>query len=110
MKITIEMPEYIDRQEALKVLRARLGFAEEQQWSDEIDTMELLIEQMEDIPTADVREDIKGEWIYIQNAKHDAYWQCSICGNKWADSIYFNVGTANFCPICGAYMRGTQDV
>lgn len=67
------------------------------------------LERRADNPAADVRENVKGEWIYNQTAKHDAYWQCSICGNKWADSIYFNVGTTNFCPHCGADMRGNYD-
>ena len=55
-------------------------------------------------PTADVRENVRGKWIhdeitrnentiYIPNAK------CSIC-----DCYVFQ--ESNFCPNCGADMRG----
>lgn len=49
------MTEYIDRQDALKVLLQRLEFAEAQQWSEECDTLEVLLERLNAIPAADVR-------------------------------------------------------
>lgn len=61
------------------------------------------LEDIIKVPTADVRENIKGEWIhdeitrngntvYIPNAK------CSVC-----DCYVFQ--ESNFCPSCGADMR-----
>ena len=47
-------------------------------------------------PTADVRENVKGEWI-----EDGALTKCSICGSA---SDY--CGTENFCYNCGADMRG----
>lgn len=48
-----------------------------------------------DIPTADVRENVKGEWI-----EDGALTKCSVCGNT---SEF--CGTENFCYNCGADMR-----
>lgn len=52
-----------------------------------------------DIPTADVRENVKGKWL---QDKHDeagyGYFDCSVCGADFYD-VY------DFCPNCGADMR-----
>lgn len=49
------------------------------------------------LPTADVRENIKGEWI----DRGVGGWECSRCHyivERWNNT--------NFCPNCGADMRG----
>lgn len=48
-------------------------------------------------PTADVRENVRGEWI-DRGKDMMIRWQCSECGRK-DTHIY------NFCPNCGAEMR-----
>ena len=52
-------------------------------------------EIIDDIPTADVRENVRGEWISIMG-----HQVCSICGYK------NDIVPTNFCPNCGADMRG----
>lgn len=64
-------------------------------------------EQVKDLidqqPTADVRENVKGWWF---PNKHEGagygYFVCSACG---AD--FYNI--YDFCPNCGADMRGAND-
>lgn len=56
------------------------------------------------VPAADVRENVHGKWI------DDGFLgrkTCFICG-KW---IANNTGTAelNYCPNCGADMRGGKN-
>lgn len=59
-------------------------------------------------PTADVRENVKGEWIekyYASNETGETVFHgmimCSVCGHVP------KVGwLSNFCPDCGADMRG----
>ena len=51
-------------------------------------------------PTADVRENVRGEWIFPYGDKK--YKRCSVCGSVFY-SIPYNT---NFCPSCGADMRG----
>lgn len=45
------------------------------------------------VPTADVRENVKGEWFNNMNGTYE----CSICGIKHSRS--------NYCPHCGANMQ-----
>ena len=55
-------------------------------------------------PTADVRENVRGEWISemveCSRENYDLVFYCSVCGvsNDWRRT--------NFCPHCGADMRG----
>ena len=51
------------------------------------------------IPTANVRENVKGEWLHTPT-----WWiYCSVCGKEPPNES--NVAT-DFCPNCGADMRG----
>ena len=71
-------------------------------WNDAINAI------LRNAPTADVRENVRGhlsftddfEELWGQNAK------CSRCGCEWQLSID---GDYNFCPNCGADLRGGQD-
>lgn len=63
-------------------------------------------------PTADVRENVRGEWIdcEVVHDRKDAKitdWQqarCSICG-KWHTTPYmYNWDHFEYCPNCGAQM------
>lgn len=53
-------------------------------------------------PTADVRENVKGEWLPDCEYDGEDEWcfnQCSLCDYQ-SDEQY------NYCPNCGADMRG----
>lgn len=54
-----------------------------------------IAEFADNLPEADVNEDVHGEWIETN------YWYsnyCSICNEK-------NEGQTNYCPSCGAKME-----
>ena len=53
-----------------------------------------------DMPTADVVEGKRGEWMYL----YEDNYKCSICGSWWCctDS---QIGEMCYCPNCGADMR-----
>ena len=55
-------------------------------------------------PTADVRENVRGEWIFPYEDKK--YKRCSACGK----TFYSIPATSNYCPNCGADMRGDNNV
>lgn len=71
-----------------------------------------LDEIIDDIPTADVRENVRGEW--IKRIDHLDYgliefegFECSLCGVKiWKDD-YENI-EFKFCPNCGAKMKNEE--
>ena len=66
-------------------------------------TAEDCLEWIKKSPTADVRENVKGKWITANEQpyfrKHYNNVVCSVCHRK-GDSRW------NFCPNCGADMRG----
>lgn len=69
----------------------------------------MLLDWINHQPVADVRENVKGEWIAVENACFDTSYKCSICGEEF----FLEVGTPkeneyNFCPNCGADMRGEK--
>ena len=60
-------------------------------------------------PTADVRENVRGEWIEDKKAEQEhqlifhKVWTCSQCGERQC-----RPKGSNFCPNCGADMRGDK--
>ena len=56
-------------------------------------------------PAADVRENVRGEWTdFSMSIKGVPTEACGVCG-EWS----LGMGK-NFCPNCGASMRGDNDV
>lgn len=51
-------------------------------------------------PTADVRENVRSDWIDLGKDRMTR-WRCPVCFRK-DDQIY------NFCPNCGADLRGDR--
>lgn len=60
----------------------------------------LMMHKIESIPSMDRH---KGDWIDDDRHNHK-YHRCSCCGLG-----RFNWGEDNFCPNCGADMRGTEN-
>lgn len=58
---------------------------------------------LDPVPAADVRENVRGEWIFPYGDKK--YKRCSACGK----TFYSIPATSNFCPNCGAEMRGDNN-
>ena len=59
-------------------------------------------------PTADVKPVVSGKWRKID--KLGRIVKCSKCGNTLAlYGVNTGRGDANFCPNCGADMRGKKD-
>lgn len=59
-----------------------------------------------DLPTIEVSEDCisrpRGEWI-----DHEDYHSCSVCGIDW--TFIDDSGGSNYCPNCGAEMKGDEE-
>lgn len=59
-------------------------------------------------PTADVRENVRGEWIPhdLENGEKSIDEDCcSVCGERFRE-IAMTGCEWNYCPNCGADMRG----
>lgn len=64
------------------------------------------ISELIDAPTADVRENVKGEWIRHTEQKNiygGKCVECSECGEKYMVQY---IEDEKFCRNCGADMRG----
>jgi len=69
--------------------------------SADFNTIETIREWIDEQPTADVRENVRGEWVYHTEPLAGlpyGHYTCSLCDEmSWDES--------NFCPNCGADMR-----
>lgn len=69
---------------------------------------------IEEIPAANVRKAKRGEWISVNDGKSKVTMKrgvpqescfCSVCGAWLVASDEYDV-KGNFCPMCGAEMKG----
>jgi len=112
------MSRYIDIDEVSKYPIRRNHYDKVNGSLDFVNGIESVIEYIENIPTADVRENIKGKWTEIQTA-FEKYkpagcfsfelkkytrkkYRCSNCGKT-------KQYKENFCPNCGADMREVKE-
>ena len=58
-----------------------------------------VIDIIQNMPSADVRENKHGEWVY----QSDTLFACTNCGEKMVRNVF------PFCPWCGADMRGETE-
>lgn len=57
------------------------------------------IDAIKHAPTIDAQPVKRGKWEYQENMPFES---CNVCGYRNYDPVY----TPNFCPNCGADMRG----
>ena len=100
--------EYISRDEALKAMQYCCENCDNYNGAmcracDNADEMDIIC----DIHTADVQPVKRGEWVYsdipIFGNPYGRYC-CSLCGSA------MDSGTDNYCPCCGANMRGDVEI
>ena len=90
---------YISREAAYEAVDSRI-----KQIGYENDALVLSIRQsILDVPSTDVREVKPGHNLC---AEYPSLFECSVCGWSCDDTIPGDTETYNFCPNCGADMRG----
>lgn len=107
------MNEYISRQDVWKLISELQKFYEEERETAEdceeesmyvgsINALTAMEDGLSDIPAADVLPVVYGEWVKNEKQDKESISCCSACGYPvspfWAES--------NFCPNCGARMKG----
>ena len=92
------MSDYIEREAVIQTICGECGFCEIGGCDHDCDE----IAHIKDIPAADVKPVMRGEWIANGN-EFDEYGFviCSVCGAR-----FFRGDSYNFCPNCGARMDG----
>ena len=104
--------DYIKREDAINEICLR-GCALERQRKlvlSMCEAKQFAVDVIDDIPAADVRENIYGKWIDMGD-----FVQCSACcctrlkRYNCAYGPVTQVSFDNYCPTCGADMRGAKD-
>lgn len=100
------MAEYIERELALSHPFANGHYDHKNANEEFILGHKSYKEWLEDLPTADVKPVVRGKWLLVNDEFIDEV-KCSNCGVV----EYFEKGWKyyNFCPNCGADMRGESD-
>ena len=100
------MSDLISRQAAIKYLMTNMNWYDEDGYeSDDDYKRECITELINGVPSAQP-ERKTGRWIPHEDEDGEHYGdKCSECG-EWYVMPY---GKTNFCPNCGADMRGEQD-
>ena len=80
------MDDYVKRQEAIEAVKYA--------WAKGLEPTQYI----EIIPAAQVREDVRAEWVF------DSEWWDYVCTN--CNGRIGSIKTYNFCPNCGARMKG----
>lgn len=104
------MSDLIDRQAAIDALADYIHNVDKVMGTGHLnadDCKDAAASVFEELPSAEPKRK-KGKWIK-ENCRGQAY-KCSACGN-YLDFRGVNAGRgdANFCPNCGADMRGVKD-
>ena len=69
----------------------------------ELYTVTEFVDSINETPTADVRPNVRGEWVdFSMSIKGVPMEACGVCGT-WS----LGMGK-NYCPNCGADMRGNN--
>ena len=98
------MSELIKREDAIKATW------HEPSYIDPYNVLTEVRDRIEALPTVDAVPVVHGEWIETEMGYDDYAWVCTVCGEPWV----LNAGTPsennmNYCPNCGARMRGEHD-
>ena len=112
------MAEYIEREAARRMLSENFhritvadehGFTGKIKWSERVIYAEVADNVIAALPAADVRENVKGAWMISPD---HAEGICSVCQYKIygrQNNGHYLIVPYNYCPNCGADMRGGDE-
>ena len=102
--------DLISRQAAIDALRMDIDiipFAKAREYARAV--IETIHNRLEELPSVQPERKM-GKWISTDDGWDSEYFVCSVCGCPWTliEGSPEDNGM-NFCPNCGAYMRGEMD-
>lgn len=92
-----------DKLKFVPALIAPVLVGDEEHWETII-----LKDRIDNAPTVDAVPVVHGKW--VKSGRWGRVYRCDQCGNYLDfDGVNVGRGDANYCPNCGADMRGEQD-
>ena len=105
------MAKFIDADELVEYLRDRTAVA----YPNLYPGLFAAVEYIEEFPTVDAKPVVRGVWLNWQGEhvlpnEFYRWWHCSECNYKmeFDEAITVDQFDSNFCPRCGADMRGAE--
>ena len=96
------MSEYIEREETLRLIE-EMRFEEDDNAHNAAEEIYYLVKDMDDADVAPVK---RGTW---EKTSLIGYLRCSVCHGCYISDIWLDGKHWNFCPHCGADLRGEND-
>ena len=102
------MAEYIEKQTAIDAINHELLCGS----TADACGLETAYDLIHDLKPADVRPVVRGRWVVNQTAMGTNYSVCSECEKEfcfrtdYGTLIKIDLSGTNYCPNCGAEMRG----
>lgn len=94
------MAEYIDREKLKEAIRE--DAINSLQFCDP-SALDLALMDVDEAPSADVRPVVRGRWLW---KGPDKGFECSLCHSRCLLNYESDWHKSDFCPHCGADMRG----
>lgn len=116
------MAEYIDKEAIRKIIHEHHYLLSDSYNSRDWGMFTIGIDQaIDDVPAADVRENVKATWENVEITQTDVHLGnlptaitsmfCPVC-KRYHNEVYFYgnpIEMARFCGFCGAQMGGAED-
>ena len=74
--------------------------------TDQTALIDMVCEDIGNAPTVDAVEVVHGRW---EKAEYHGFLRCSECKDVYIDDTWVADGKWNYCPNCGAKMRGSEE-
>ena len=104
------MADYIDKNDLREYISGYIKSCNGKPTYTDMDAMVGIIDLLEAMPAADVQPVKCGHWDYSEKENGECEWYfCSECDSP-AEQLYTDEPLlSEFCPHCGADMRGEQN-
>lgn len=104
--VVMGMVEYIDKEAVCEDAKTWFRTRDMKLYND---CVQMVRDRVTALPAADVRENVKGEWIKMDMHRSMENYKCSVCRSECYVPELMGEPMFPLCPYCGAQMGGAED-